>query len=77
MKSITWSPQGSDHSISLFHDFLTFNSGFRILGPLVGSTSFVETFVVEVLHEDLGIMFSFLMFANLHVAFVMFLLCYA
>jgi len=40
------------------------------------STSFVESFV-EAFHEDLGIIFSLLMFANLQTAFAMFLLCYA
>ncbi len=43
----------------------------------MGSTSFVESFMVEVLHEDLGTIFSFLLLIDYHVAFVMFLLCYA
>jgi hypothetical protein len=33
--------------------------------------------MVEVLHEDLGMIFSFLLLIDCHVAFVMFLLCYA
>jgi hypothetical protein len=57
--------------------FLIPNSCFRILGALVISTSFVESFVVEVFHEDIGMMFSLLMVANPRVAFVMFLSCYA
>jgi hypothetical protein len=41
------------------------------------SRSFVESFVVEALHEDLGRISSLLMFANLQVVFVLLLLCYA
>jgi hypothetical protein len=43
----------------------------------VGSTSFVESFVIKVFHEDLGTIFSFLMFANLQGIFAMLSLCYA
>jgi len=42
----------------------------------VGSKSFVESFVVKVLHEDLRIIFSFLMFANSRAIFAMLSLCY-
>jgi hypothetical protein len=47
------------------------NSSFHILGALMGSTSFVELFVVEVLYEDLGTI------SNLRMPFVMLSLCYA
>jgi hypothetical protein len=43
----------------------------------MGSTSFVESFVIEVFHEDLGTMFSLPMLVDPHMTFVMFLLCYA
>jgi hypothetical protein len=33
--------------------------------------------MVEVFHEDLGTIFSFLLLVDFHVAFVIFLLCYA
>jgi hypothetical protein len=36
-----------------------------------------RSFVVNVFHEDLGKISNFLMFTNLQLAFVMFLLCYA
>ncbi len=42
----------------------------------MGSKSFVESFVAKVLHEDLRIIFSFLMFANSRTIFVMLSLCY-
>ncbi len=58
MKCVTWFPQGLDHSISLPFNFLIPNSSFRILGALVGSPSFVESFVVEVLHEDFETIFK-------------------
>jgi len=44
--------------------FFIFDLGSRILGALMGSTSFVELFMVEVLDKDLGTIFNFLMFAN-------------
>jgi hypothetical protein len=50
---------------------------FYILGPLVGSISFIELFVAKALHEDFGRISSFFMFTNLHAAFTMLLLCYA
>jgi hypothetical protein len=71
-KCVVWFPQGLDHSISLLPGFLTPDSSFCILGALVGATSFVELFEVEVFHEDLGMIFSLLMFTNPHVVFVMF-----
>jgi hypothetical protein len=37
----------------------------------------VKLFVTEVLYKDLGMIADCLMFANLSVTFVMFLLCYA
>ncbi len=49
---------------------------FCILGTLVGSKSFVESFVAKVLHEDLGMISSLPMFTNTHLAFAMFSLCY-
>jgi hypothetical protein len=51
-----------DHSISLSHGFLTPNFGFRILGALLGSTSFVESFVAKEIHEDFETIFNLLMF---------------
>ncbi len=58
-----------DHFISLPLGFLTLDSYFHILGALVGSTSFVESFVVEVLREDLGTISNFLMLVNLQATF--------
>jgi hypothetical protein len=46
------------------------------LSALVGSTSFVESFVAETLHKDLVTIFNFIMIANPQATFVMFLLCY-
>ncbi len=66
-----------DHFISLSLDFFTFDLGFGILGAPVGSTSFIESFVVEVLHEDLRKISNLPMFADLWVAFAMLSLCYA
>jgi hypothetical protein len=65
------------HSISFPLGFFALDSSFYILGALVGSTSFVELFVPEALHEDLGTIFSLPMFVNPRVAFAMLLLCYA
>jgi hypothetical protein len=45
------------------------------LGALVGSKSFVESFVVEVLHKDLGPIFNLL--TDFETAFGMLLLGYA
>ncbi len=47
-KCVAWSPKGLDHFISLPCGFLIFNSSFCILGALMGATSFVESFVIEV-----------------------------
>jgi len=41
------------------------NLGFRMLGTLMRSKSFVELFVVEVFHKDFGTIFNFLMFTDL------------
>jgi hypothetical protein len=54
MKCVTWSPHGLDHFISFLLGFLTPNLNFHILGAPVGSRSFIESFVDEVFHEDLG-----------------------
>ncbi len=43
----------------------------------MGSTSFVESFVTKVLHEDLGMISNFLTLVDPQAIFVMFLLCYA
>ncbi len=62
----------------LYHFLLTFfihDLGFCILGTSVGSTSFVELFVVETLHENLGTIFTLLMLIDPHATFTMFLLC--
>jgi hypothetical protein len=53
------------------------NSGFHILGTLVGSESFVELFMVEVFHKDFGMIFNFFMFTDLEMVFTMLSLCYA
>jgi hypothetical protein len=53
-----------NHIISLPHGFLNPNSNFRILGTLVKSTSFVESFMVKALYEDLGMISSFPMFVD-------------
>jgi len=42
----------------IFLGFFTSNSGFCVLGALVGSTSFVELFVVEAFHEYFKTLFS-------------------
>ncbi len=42
----------------------------------MGSTSFVESFVTKVLHEDLGTISSLPMFINLQMTFAMLSLCY-
>jgi hypothetical protein len=69
--------QRLDRSISLPCGFLIFYSSFHILGALVGSISFVELCMVEVLHEDLGMIFSLPMLVDLQVAFMMLSLYYA
>ncbi len=45
--------------------FFILNLDFRILGALVGSTSFVESFVAEALHEDFESIFNLRMFTDL------------
>ncbi len=77
MKCVVCSPQGLDHSISLPFNFLIPNLSFHILDAPMGFRSFVELFVAEAFHEDLGTMYSLLMLVNPHVIFVMFSLCYA
>ncbi len=62
---VAWSPKRLDHFISLPLGFLIFDLGFCILGPLMGSSSFVESFVTKVFHENLGTISSLPMFANL------------
>jgi hypothetical protein len=47
------------------------------LGASMGSTLFFELLVFEALHENLGVIFSFPMLVDLHVAFAMLSLCYA
>jgi len=64
-KCVAWSPQMLDHFISLPHGFLTPNLNFRILGTLMKSISFVESFVVKALYGDLGMICSLPMFINL------------
>jgi len=51
--------------------------GFHILGAPMGSTSFVESFVAKVLHENLKTIFSLFMLVDLQAVFGMLLLCYA
>ncbi len=43
----------------------------------MGSRSFIESFVAKAFHEDLGMIFSLLVFANPQAVFAMFSLCYA
>jgi hypothetical protein len=47
------------------------------LGAPMGFTSFVESFVVKALHEDLGMISSLLMLTNPWATFMMLSLCYA
>ncbi len=74
---VVWFPQRLNHSISLPLNFLTLDLGFHILGTQMGSTSFVESFVVKTLHEDLGMISSLPMLVDPHVVFTMLSLCYA
>ncbi len=76
-KCVIQCPHGLDHFISLPASFLIPNLGFCILGALVGSASFIESFMVGAFHEDHGRIFSFLMFVDLPTIFVMLSLCYA
>jgi hypothetical protein len=57
-----------------FSLFLTLDLSFRILGALMGFRSFVESFVVEALDDDLGMIYNLLMFANFQVDFAMFIM---
>jgi hypothetical protein len=63
-KCVVWSSQGLDHSISLLPGFFIPNSKFHFWGAPVGSTSFGESFVIKVLHEDLGTIYNLPMFVN-------------
>jgi hypothetical protein len=63
-KCVTWFPQMLNHIISLLHGFLNPDLNFCILGTLVRSTSFVESFMVKALYKDLGMISSFLMFVD-------------
>jgi hypothetical protein len=63
--------------ISLPFGFFTSNLSFHILGALMGSTSFVELFVVKAPHEDLRTIFSLPTFVDPQMTFTMFSLCYA
>jgi len=64
MKCVVWYPQGLDHFISLPLSFFTLDLGFCILDALMGSRSFVESFVVKVFHEYFGTIFSLLMLVD-------------
>jgi len=77
MKCVTWSPPRLNHSISLLPNFFTPNLGFHILGALMGSTSFVESFEAEVFHENLTTIFSLFLLVDLQAVFGMLSLCYA
>jgi hypothetical protein len=46
-KCVVWSLHGLDHFISFPLSFIIPNLAFCILGALVGSTPFVESFMVE------------------------------
>jgi hypothetical protein len=48
-KSAAWVPHRLDQYISLLLGFLTLESGLYILGVLVGSLLFVESFISKVL----------------------------
>jgi hypothetical protein len=65
MKCVVWFPSGLNHSISLPPGFLIPDLSFCILGAPMGSTSFVESFMVEALHDYLGMISSLLMLTNL------------
>jgi len=66
-----------DHFLSFPPGFFIHDSSFCILGILVGSTSFVELFMVKAFHKDLGTISSLPMLVYPHVTFAMLLLCYA
>jgi hypothetical protein len=63
-KCVPWSFKGLDHFISLHLGFFILNSSFCIFGASMGSTSFVESFVVKGFHEDLGTISSLFMLPN-------------
>ncbi len=50
---------------TLYHFLLVFLLLTLYLGTLIGSQSFIESFMVEALHEDLGIIYNIFMLANL------------
>lgn len=57
--------------------FLTLDTCFHILVALIGSMSFVKSFVVEALQEDFNIIVNLLMFENLQATLEFFLFSYA
>ncbi len=69
-----WFSQRLYHFISLPLSFLVLNLGFHILGAPMGSRSFIKSFVVKVLYEDLGTISNLPLFAYFQVTFEMFLL---
>ncbi len=64
-KCIVGFPQGLDDFVSLFPGFFTPNLSFSILGTHVRSKSFVESFMANILHEDLGMVFNPPLLTNL------------
>jgi hypothetical protein len=76
VKCVIWSLSRLNHFISLLHGFLILDLGFCILGAPMGSTSFVESFVVEALHDYLRMICSLFMLTNPQAGFAIFSLCY-
>ncbi len=70
------SPHELNQFISLPPCFFALEFGFRILGVLMGSLPFVESFVSKVHQEDFSLIVSLPMFVDLQVVFAMYLLCY-
>ncbi len=54
-----------NYFISIHFGFFTPNLGFHILGALMGFRSFMESFMVDALHEYLKTIFSLPMLADL------------
>jgi hypothetical protein len=63
--------------MSLPFGFLTPNSGFCILSAPMGFKSFIESFMIKDLHENLGTISSLLMLATLQTTFARLSLRYA
>jgi hypothetical protein len=63
MKCVVWYPQGVGLFYIIFSLFLTLDLSFHILGALMGFRSFVESFVIEAFHDDLGMIYNLPMFA--------------